>query len=242
MKVLVEQYLTTGQPIGSSTLAKLSELAVSPATIRNVMGELEQQGFVESPHTSAGRVPTDQGFRLFVDHLLTVQPPQPEQVAEIARQFAPAQTTQEMLSNTSRMLSELTSMAGLVKLPSRKITRIKHIEFMPLTEKRILVVLVLDDHEVQNRVIYSERRFTPAQLIAATNYVNQHLAGRDLESARRTLLDTMKTEKETLNDMMQLAIELANASLSTSSTADDTIYPATRISWIWSTVKANCRV
>ncbi|WMS86342.1 heat-inducible transcriptional repressor HrcA [Pleionea litopenaei] len=221
MKVLVEQYLTTGQPIGSSTLAKLSELAVSPATIRNVMGELEQQGFVESPHTSAGRVPTDQGFRLFVDHLLTVQPPQPEQVAEIARQFAPAQTTQEMLSNTSRMLSELTSMAGLVKLPSRKITRIKHIEFMPLTEKRILVVLVLDDHEVQNRVIYSERRFTPAQLVAATNYVNQHLAGRDLESARRTLLETMKTEKETLNDMMQLAIELANASLSTSSTADD---------------------
>ncbi|NVJ49831.1 MAG: heat-inducible transcription repressor HrcA [Gammaproteobacteria bacterium] len=221
MKVLVEQYLHTGQPIGSGRLAKLSRLSVSSATIRNVMAELEQQGLVESPHTSAGRVPTDQGFRLFVDHLLTMRKPTPAQINAIAAQLDPRHTTQDMLSQTSRMLAELTSMAGLVKLPSRQITKIKHIEFMPLTEKRILVVLVLDDHEVQNRVIVSEQPFSPEQLVAATNFVNQHLAGKDLSSARSTLVQKMTAEKERLNDMMQFALTLAESSLATTEVDDD---------------------
>ncbi|NVJ60592.1 MAG: heat-inducible transcription repressor HrcA [Gammaproteobacteria bacterium] len=214
MKALVENYLMHGQPIGSSTLAKISDLSVSPATIRNVMSELEHQGLVESPHTSAGRIPTDLGFRLFVDHLLTVQQPGPQQVAQINTVINPNRTTQDLLTNTSTLLSELTSMVGLVKVPFRDELRLKHIEFMPLTEKRILVILVLEDHQVQNRVIYTEESYTTAQLTEASNYLNQHLAGQDIRKARVKLLEQLKHHKQELNQLMALAIELADKGFS----------------------------
>lgn len=210
MKALVENYLIHGQPIGSSTLAKISDLSVSAATIRNVMAELEHQGLVESPHTSAGRIPTDLGFRLFVDHLLTVQQPRPQQVAQINDVINPNRTTQDLLTNTSTLLSELTSMVGLVKVPFKDELRLKHIEFMPLTEKRILVILVLEDHQVQNRVIYTEQSYTTAQLTEASNYLNEHLAGEDIRKARSKLLEQLKSHKQELNQLMTLAIELAD--------------------------------
>ncbi len=221
MKVLVENYMRHGQPVGSGTLAKISDLSVSPATIRNILGELEQQGLVESPHTSAGRVPTAQGFRLFVDHLLTVKTIQKDTLERMTDQLNPHQTAQELFSCTSRLLSEMTHMAGLVKVPSRNVTRIKHIEFMALTERRVLVVLVLDDHEVQNRVIYTERSFSPSELVQATNYVNQHLVGIEISQARKKLLTSMRDEKQRIDHLMQLAIELADKGLREDSYSDD---------------------
>ncbi len=221
MKVLVENYLTHGQPVGSGKLAQLSDLSVSSATIRNIMGELEQQGLVESPHTSAGRIPTNQGVRLFVDHLLTIRDLDSSIQQQLTGAFNRQLTTEQLLTNTSQLLSEITSMAGLVKVPSRRITRIAHIEFMPLTEKRVLVVLVLDDHEVQNRVIYCERTFTPSELVEATNIVNEYLVGQELSAARKTLLDRMRQEKKLLDQRMQLVIELAEQGLDGDSLADD---------------------
>ncbi|WP_144392834.1 heat-inducible transcriptional repressor HrcA [Pleionea sediminis] len=221
MKVLVENYLKHGQPVGSGKLAEISDLSVSSATIRNIMGELEQQGLVASPHTSAGRIPTNLGVRLFVDNLLTIKDLDSGIKQQLTGAFDAHKTTEELLTSTSQLLSEITSMVGLVKMPSRRVTRIKHMEFMPLTEKRILVVLVLDDHEVQNRVIYSERAFTPSELVQATNIVNQYLVGQELAVARKTLLEKMREEKQALDSHMQHAIELAEQGLATDQVNDD---------------------
>ena len=221
MKVLVENYLLEGQPIGSKTLAQLSDLSVSSATIRNIMGELESHGFVESPHTSAGRVPTVQGYRLFVDKLLTIAELSPDVVTQVRQELSPSRPTQELLTRASFLLSDLTQMVGMVRVPQRKVTRIKQLEFMPLTERRILVILVLDDHEVQNRVIYSQRSYSREELQQAANYVNTHLAGKELSMAREDLVAQMQQDKEQLSDLMRLAIELAGKSLNTESCDDD---------------------
>ncbi len=214
MKVLVETYLRHGQPVGSGTLAKLSGLSVSAATIRNILGSLEQQGLITSPHTSAGRVPTNRGYRLFVDHLLTVKDVQRETRRQLHQSLKPNQTPERLFNNASQLLSELTHMAGLVRIPSRQVTRIKQIEFVPLTEKQVLVVLVLSDNEVQNRVIHTERPISTSELVEASNFINQFLVGQDLSSARQTLLNKMKQEQQQLNSMMQLAIELAGKGMS----------------------------
>ncbi len=218
MKVLVENYLKHGQPLGSKTLAEISDLSVSSATIRNIMGELEQSGFVESPHTSAGRVPTTQGYRLFVDNFLTIRQLNETAVKQLETQLLPEKPAVELLPKASLLLSELTSLAGIVRVPSKKVTRIKQIEFLPLEEKRVLAILVLDDNEVQNKVIHTHRFYTRDELQKAANYVNAHLVGEELSVARASILKQMQKEKAEVDSLMKVAVDLAHKSLD-----DDTI-------------------
>ena len=179
LKHLIEQYILDGTPVGSKALAENPQLNVSSATIRNVMADLEAKGYVSSPHTSAGRVPTQQGYRLFVDNLLTLQPINRIDLTQVSRQLDPDMTAQELVESASGILSEVTQMAGLVTIPKRDQTILRHLEFLPLNDQRVLVILVLDDHEVQNRVIQTEQEYSEVQLREAANYLNQSYVGLD---------------------------------------------------------------
>ncbi|HTZ00208.1 MAG TPA: heat-inducible transcriptional repressor HrcA, partial [Rhodocyclaceae bacterium] len=186
LKTLIERYIVEGQPVGSRTLSKYSGLELSPATIRNVMSDLEEMGFIASPHTSAGRVPTPLGYRLFVDTLLTVQPLAQAQLSELRDALLPDQP-QRVLSHASQLLSELTRFAGVVVAPRRQAPRIRQIEFLALSEKRILLIIVTQEGDVQNRILFPQRSYTPSELTAAANYLNQHFAGMDFTQIRSRL-------------------------------------------------------
>ena len=173
LKSLVEHYIADGQPVGSRALSKFSGLDLSPATIRNVMADLEEAGFVASPHTSAGRVPTSRGYRLFVDSLLTVQPLEARQMGEMeeALQGRPAN---QIIASASQLLSGLTHFAGVVIAPRRAPSRIRQVEFLTLSEKRILLIIVTTDGDVQNRVLTTEKSYSSTELVSAANYLNQN--------------------------------------------------------------------
>jgi len=147
LKTLIERYIRDGQPVGSRTLAKEAEIALSSATIRNVMADLEDMGLIHAPHTSAGRVPTVQGYRLFVDTLLTIRPPDAQELQSLQSRMSPDSEPQDIIRRVSNMLSELTSMVGVVMVPRRERESLRQIEFLPLSEKRVLVILVLNDKE-----------------------------------------------------------------------------------------------
>lgn len=199
--------------MGSKTLADSPELNISSATIRNVMADLEAKGYVASPHTSAGRVPTPQGYRLFVDNLLTLQPIDRVDLTQVSRQLDPDMSAQELVESASGILSEVTHMAGLVTIPRRDQTILRHLEFLPLSDHRVLVILVLDDHEVQNRVIQTEQAYTEVQLREAANFLNQSFVGQDVMQIRRKLIDSMQNDRESMNSLMKLAISMAEQSL-----------------------------
>ena len=169
LKTLVEHYIEGGQPVGSKTLSDHSGLPVSPATVRNIMSDLENLGFVASPHTSAGRVPTAQGYRFFVDSLITVSPLASFDIENLTKNLDPDMSAHELVESASGILSEITHMAGLVTLPKRDQTQLRHVEFLKLNDNRVLVILVLDDHEVQNRVIYTKESYSEVQLKEAAN-------------------------------------------------------------------------
>lgn len=221
MKALVEQYLRDGQPVGSKTLAEVSNLGVSSATIRNVMMELEDLGFVQTPHTSAGRIPTALGYRLFVDRLLTVQSLSETEVAQIRAQLKPELETTALLNQASNLLSEVTHMAGLVRVPKRQVQTLKHLEFLPIGGRRVLVVLVLSDREVQNRILHTDRDYTRDELQQAANYVNQHFAGRDLRQARVELVNQLRADRAAMDQMMAGLLRVAEAALDSSEPQDD---------------------
>ena len=162
LKVLVENYISGGQPLGSRTLARKSELEISPATVRNVMADLEDFGFVESPHTSAGRIPTTKGYRLFVDTMLKVQPITTDMVSQMKENLDPSQNVNSLVESASTLLSGLTGMAGLVTLPKIERAEFRHIEFLPLSEHRVLAILVMNQREVQNRILQADRDYTEA--------------------------------------------------------------------------------
>src|SRR3954466_12613522 len=163
LKTLIERYIAEGQPIGSRTLSKYSGLDLSPATIRNVMSDLEELGFISSPHTSAGRIPTPAGYRFFVDTLLVVQQPQVRERRELEGQLHP-DNPQRVIQSASQLLSQLTQFAGVVMTPRRAVT-FKQIEFLKLSEKRVLLIVVTPEGDVQNRILFTERDFTPSELI-----------------------------------------------------------------------------
>ncbi|MGE5624576.1 MAG: heat-inducible transcriptional repressor HrcA [Bacillota bacterium] len=211
LKALVERYIRDGEPVGSRTLSKDSGLDLSPASIRNIMADLEEMGFVTSPHTSAGRIPTAKGYRLFVDTLLKVQPLNETEVRLMRNQLDPAETSpQALLVTASQLLSAITRMTGVVTLPKREHVSWKHIEFLPLAENRVLVILVLDDGEVQNRVLHLERGYDAAGLQQISNYLNGHFAGRDILELRRGLLNELNRTRESMNDLMRAAITMAD--------------------------------
>ena len=209
LKALVERYIDEGQPVGSRTLSRASGLELSPATIRNVMADLEELGLIASPHTSAGRVPTARGYRLFVDTMLTAQsanPPEvpPEMVA--AREQLHPDQPQRVITQAAGLLSSLSNFVGVVTAP-RKAGVFHHIEFLRLGERRVLVILVAPDGDVQNRVIFTTRDFAQGELVEATNHLNQHYAGLSIEEVRerlKTEVDALRSEIATL---MQAAVQ-----------------------------------
>lgn len=209
IKALVERYIEEGQPVGSKTLSEHAGLQISPATVRNIMSDLEEKGFVTSPHTSAGRVPTARAYRLFVDSLIQVEPLAGYDLETLRRHLDPDMSAQELVESASGMLSEITHMAGLVTIPRRDQVRLRHVEFLPLNDNRVLVIMVLDDHEVQNRIIYTQQKYAEAQLKEASNYVNQSFMGQNLRSVRSRLISSMKSDRENMNSLMRTTLEVA---------------------------------
>jgi heat-inducible transcriptional repressor len=209
MKSLIESYVKQGTPIGSKAVLKSSHLSVSPATVRNVMADLERQGLVLSPHTSAGRIPTTQGLRIFVDQIIKVRSLRSDVIAHVKHNLDPRQETNALLGNASSLLSNMTKMASLVQIPSAPINHLQHIDFVPLSDKRLLVVLVLENDKIQNRVILVDRDYQRDELAQMANYLNQQLVGKDINSARQELFGQMLKEKQELDLLLQRAIDFA---------------------------------
>ncbi len=204
---LVEHYIANGQPVASRMLA--DSASVSPATVRNIMADLETLGYVSSPHTSAGRVPTALGYRFFVDTLLNADLLDTSDLANFSGRLDPDMSSKELIESASGILSEITRMAGLVTIPKRDQITLRHVDFLILDGNRLLVILVLDDHEVQNRVIYTRETYTEIQLREAANYINQHFAGELLGNIRSRLISSMRSDKESMNTLMQTTLEVA---------------------------------
>ncbi|MFN3415090.1 MAG: heat-inducible transcriptional repressor HrcA [Caldimonas sp.] len=218
LKTLVERYIADGQPVGSRTLSKASGLELSPATIRNVMADLEELGLIASPHTSAGRVPTARGYRLFVDTMLTARPldlnqPPPE-VACVRDQLQPDQP-QRVIANAAQLLSNLSQFVGVITAP-RKPSVFHHIEFLRLSDRRVLVILVAPDGDVQNRVLFTEHPYSQAQLVEATNYINTHFAGLTIEEVRNRLQTEVEALRGEIADLMQAAVQAGTEAMASS--------------------------
>lgn len=214
MKTLVERYIAEGEPVGSRALSKFSGLDLSPATVRNVMADLEDAGFIASPHTSAGRVPTPRGYRLFVDSLLTVMPLEKASIEQIEGRLHPTQP-QQLISNASSLLSGLTHFAGIVAAPRRQSPRIRQLEFIALSEKRILLIIVTADGDVQNRILFTERAYSPAELARAANTLNEHFAGLDFTQIRSRIQDELRQLQSDLQSLMAAALTASDEVLST---------------------------
>ncbi|MEN8213345.1 MAG: heat-inducible transcriptional repressor HrcA [Pseudomonadota bacterium] len=221
LKVLIERYIRDGQPVGSRTLARDSGMKLSPATIRNVMSDLEEAGLIASPHTSAGRVPTVSGYRFFVDFLVSLRPLDKSEVQQMQQQIAVGSDSRALVSRASSALSDLTRMAGLVMVPRREQVLFRQIEFVPLSDSRILVILVTSDGEVQNRVIETAKRFSESQLIQAQNFLTSNYGGRDLESMRAGLLKEMQSTRKRMDEVMAQAMELAGLVLNNEKSEGD---------------------
>jgi heat-inducible transcriptional repressor len=212
LKVLVERYIVEGQPVGSRALSRFSTLELSPATIRNVMADLEEMGFVSSPHTSAGRVPTPKGYRLFVDTLLTVRPLEELERQQLEEQLLP-DDPHRVVTAASQILSDLTHFAGVVVAPRRRGAVLRHIEFFRLSEKRVLLIIVASDGEVQNRVLVTDRAYAPSQLQEASNYVNQHYAGVEFDHLGPKVKGELLDLHRDISALMSAAIEAGSEAM-----------------------------
>ncbi len=201
MKALVERYIMDGQPVGSRTLSRASGLELSPATIRNVMADLEDLGLIVSPHTSAGRIPTARGYRLFVDTMLTVSK------GQFATQSLAPDQPQKVISNAANLLSSLSQFVGVVIAPRRS-SVFRHIEFLRLSERRLLVIIVSPDGDVQNRVIYTELDYSQTQLVEAANFLNTNYVGMAIEHVRARLSHEVESLRSEIATLMQAAVTI----------------------------------
>ncbi len=210
LRILIESYIRDGQPVGSRALSRESGLQLSSATVRNVMADLEELGFVASPHTSAGRVPTDKGYRFFVDTLLQQRPLDEAAGAEIRRQFEVGRdNSTDLIATVSQLLSSATQLAGVVTLPRTRQASITQMEFVALSENRVLVVLVFNDREVQNRIIQLERHYSRDELKRASNFLNEQFRGRSLREVRQEILRQLSEAHAHMNQIMLEAIAVA---------------------------------
>ena len=221
LKTLIERYISDGQPVGSRALSKDSELKLSPATIRNVMADLEDMGLIHSPHTSAGRVPTVSGYRLFVDSLLTVKPLELQDLNRLQEGLSLIDDQSQALGAASRLLSELTQMAGVVTLPKRGMLFPRHVEFLPLSHSRVLVIFVTNEQEVHNKIIHTSRLFSPSELQQAANYLNSIYSGRSLASVRDAVLQELQDDREQMNQLMLDAIKMAQLAFAPNDNKED---------------------
>ena len=217
LRVLVDQYIRNGQPVGSRTLAKKSRLDLSHATIRNVMADLEDLGFIVSPHTSAGRIPTAKGYRFFIDTLLKLQPLASQEIDRLQHQLTDEAhgSAKEIAATASSVLSSLTSLAGVVTLPRQTHVQLRQVEFLPLSARRVLAILVINDSEVENRILDVDRDYDADELRKAANYLNENFAGKPLDTIRRQIIDSLSNTRETMNQMMIDAVSFAQQALNT---------------------------
>lgn len=216
LKALVERYIADGQPVGSRALSKISGLELSPATIRNIMADLEEMGFVASPHTSAGRVPTPRGYRVFVDTLLTIETIDEAALETRLQTRLPINSPQKIISNAAQVLSSLSQFAGVVVTPRRE-SVFQQIEFLRLSEKRILLVIVGPTGDVQNRLLLTEVDYTPSQLVQAANYINQHYGGLSFDEVRLRLQNELRQLRDDMSLLMQSAVEAGSDAMSENS-------------------------
>ncbi|MDP2035150.1 MAG: heat-inducible transcriptional repressor HrcA [Polaromonas sp.] len=212
LKALVERYIADGQPVGSRTLSKASGMDLSPATIRNVMSDLEDLGLIVSPHTSAGRIPTARGYRLFVDTMLTMQRDQFSAAGALTPPRLAPDQPQKVFSNAANILSSLSQFVGVVMAP-RRTSVFRHIEFLRLSEKRFLVIIVSPDGDVQNRVIFTETDYTQTQLIEASNFLNSHYAGMAIEEVRERLQREVEALRGEIASLMQAAVQVSSEAI-----------------------------
>jgi len=213
LRTLIARYIHDGEPVGSQTLAKHAGLDVSPATIRNILADLEEGGLLSAPHTSAGRVPTAQGYRVFVDSLLQVKPLGEAEMSRLRGELAAGAGTQNLLGSASELLSAMTHFVGVVSVPQRGQFAFKHIDFLPLDGQRVLAILVFADNDVQNRIIHTRRSYGTAELERVANYLNAHFAGRPLADIRTTLLREMRSARSEMELLLAQATELAEQAL-----------------------------
>jgi heat-inducible transcriptional repressor len=211
LRVLVEQYIRDGQPVGSRTLSRQVGLDLSPATIRNVMADLEDLGFISSPHTSAGRVPTARGYRFFVDTLVKLQPVTSAELGrlQVSLQDPFRGDAKSVASAVSSMLSSLTQLAGVVTIPRQAHVTLRHIEFLPLSGRRVLAILVINDADVQNRILDMDRDYSEDELRRASNYLNEKFTGRNLVDVRSAILAELQGTRESMNQLMLDSIAIA---------------------------------
>jgi len=221
LKALIERHIRDGQPVGSRTLAKDTGLDLSPATVRNVMSDLEDMGLVSSPHTSAGRVPTVSGYRLFVDSLLTLLPVEEREMEAIRAGFAQEGDAQALVESASRLLSGVTHLAGMVMVPRHERDVFRQIEFLPLSGTRVLAILVTSDGEVHNRIIHTDTVCSPAQLIQAGNYLTEMFNGQDMSEVRRRLVEDLKRTHRTMDELMLRAVQMAQRVVESAERKDD---------------------
>jgi heat-inducible transcriptional repressor len=215
LKALVERYIADGQPVGSRALSRMSGLDLSPASIRNVMADLEEMGFIASPHTSAGRIPTPRGYRLFVDTLLKIKPLDKIEIHELEGQLQ-TDSRQKMVASASHLLSDLTHFAGLVMTP-RRAAMFRHIEFVSLNEKRILLIIVSPEGDVQNRILTTSRGYSQSELVEAANMLNQHYAGLSFSEIQHRVHDELKRLREEMSQLMSAALEAGSQALTEAS-------------------------
>lgn len=214
LKNLVETYIEQGQPVGSRTLSKLPALGVSSATVRNVMSDLEELGLITAPHTSAGRIPTAQGYRLFVDSMVRASTLTQKAVTQLSTKFEEETDPEALLAHASDVLSELTQFAGVVVLPNQSLTRFHQIEFLRLSESRILAILVTEDGRVQNRVLPTTHEFKDSELVEAANFFNHRYKGSTLDDVRRLLVQAMQSDNDEMHKINQAAMQAANQVIS----------------------------
>jgi heat-inducible transcriptional repressor len=212
LKTLIERYIAEGQPVGSRVLSRHSGLELSPATIRNVMADLEDMGLIASPHTSAGRMPTPRGYRFFVDTLMVVKPLEQGEIERLEGEFD-GDRPQQLVNAAASLLSQLTQFAGVVMTPRRREAAFRHLEFLRLSEHRVLLIVVTPEGDVQNRILHTERSYTSSQLIEATNFFNQNFAGHSFAVIRDRLAAELSALRADIAGLMQVAIEVGEGAL-----------------------------
>lgn len=215
LRTLIAQHIRDGEPVGSRTLARHSGLDVSAATIRNIMADLEEIGLLSAPHTSAGRIPTAQGYRVFVDSLLQMEPLKETEIARLRAQMPVGAGTQALLSNASELLSAMSQFVGVVTLPQRAQFAFRMIDFVPLDGNRILVILVFTDNEVQNRIISTRRAYSASELEQTANYLNCNFAGRPVSEIRSTLVRELRDTRSEMEQVLSAAVEISEQALDT---------------------------
>jgi heat-inducible transcriptional repressor len=221
LRALVQRYITEGQPVGSQTLLRDSGLDLSPATIRNVMSDLEKMGLVSAPHTSAGRIPTCKGYRMFVDTLVRYRQPKDVDIQKLRHELQEnSDDSEALISSVSSMLSEFTSLAGVVTVPRGQHATLRQIEFLPLSENRILAILVINDREVQNRILHTDRNYSASELQQGANFINEHYTGIDLLQVRDRILEDLDSTRDSMNQAMKDIITVAHSAMDVAAKPD----------------------